>query len=1335
MQKRTIIAMPFQFHMKLKYTSILLIFLYSYLGSQTDATISRLTVNDGLSQGLILDMIQSRDGFIWIATKDGLNRYDGTKFKVFSVDPFDPFAISAGDVHCLFEDSHGWIWVAHTEGVDILDPVRGLFFHLDIGKKLADVNSIAETDNGNIWLGLHTEILSINLNKDVLDQALKSKRPNLSLHFSSISLQDVKDWSQGELFANRLYYSHSKSLLVATNHGLFKIDPSTNIITPEFPMFGFTMDWMVENKSGDRLMQVENGTESKWVRISNGAITYNKSKIPNVGFHGLDDNGYAWLVLNNAVEKWKPSEFMNGGKPEITVFPGQIGLEGNNGFGYTCLMIDQSGIIWLGTSGFGIIKINENGQKFKTILPGTSHRAVLEDMSGAIYTIDAYRHIYVKNFNENLPNTELTIATERVMAYDQEGNLWWITDKLNRRDAKSGIITSFPFMDVLSLIFDGNGRPIGVSENGLHRFDPATQMRQDFPFDHTRKKMNDYSYFLYKDVNEVIWIYSLEGLISATPIASGFQYHYYVNHPEDINSLSTNTVLSVQDDPIEPNRFLWVGTKGGGLNRLEKSTGRFKKYSRQQGLPDNVIYGILAEDKPKDNTESGYIWLSTNHGLCRFDVRQETVKNFTVADGLQANEFNAPGYLKTRDGHFIFAGVNGINMFHPDSLNFNEHLPLVQIVGLKVNNTETPFSGHVPLEFSHDQNLLNFEFAALEFTNPTKNQYRYQLLGVGKGWVDLGNKNNVQFANLAPGEYTFRVRGSNNDGQWSKDFAELRFRINSPWYATWWAYMFYAGMISLGLSYLYKYQLRQKLKLEETARLREMDEFKSKFFTNITHEFRTPLTLILGMSDQLAQNEKDNDSQKKIGLIKRNGENLLRLVNQILDLSKLESNALQLQYQHADVLAYLKYIAESLHSLANAQNLMLRVESDQAKIEMDYDPDRLLQIMYNLLSNAIKFTPSGGKIIVQANQKDQWLHISVADTGVGISEHELPYLFDRFFQARNQDHAKAGGTGIGLALTSELIKAMGGTIKAESKTNTGTKFLVRLPITHQAPIESTNARFEDKLPGSSALDDPNLMAPIDPYQSGLQGPQILLIEDNPDVVEYLTYCLKQNFQLEFAFNGKAGIEKALSIVPDLIISDVMMPIKDGFEVLDALKHDERTSHIPIILLTAKADIQSRLTGLRKGADGYLAKPFHQEELIVVTENLLETRTRLQLKYQQNQWITPAPAEQASEDMEDAFLQKFRKVVEANMSDADLEMPRLERALSMSRSQIYRKIKALTDKSPSLLIRSIRLHHGRHLLLTTQLSVSEIAYSVGYNAVNNFSDAYLDEFGERPSKSR
>lgn len=566
-------------------------------------------------------------------------------------------------------------------------------------------------------------------------------------------------------------------------------------------------------------------------------------------------------------------------------------------------------------------------------------------------------------------------------------------------------------------------------------------------------------------------------------------------------------------------------------------------------------------------------------------------------------------------------------------------------------------------------------------------------------------------------------------------------------------------IFSLGLAYRQKKQVEAKQQADfalkesrllqekdhqETLRLREMDDFKSRFFTNISHEFRTPLTVILGMGEQLAKTETDVQKNSKLSLIKRNGESLLRLINQILDLAKLDSKSLKINYIQGDVLAYSKYLAESLHSLANAQNVMLRVESDQASIVLDYDPERYLQIIHNLLSNAIKFTPSGGKVILRAELQDKWLHISVSDSGAGIPADELPHLFERFFQANNQAHAsptpsgRAGvglsGTGIGISFASELAKAMGGDISVESKVGVGSTFLVQLPVTNTSD-------FADNIPNpalenwNAAINPPNSIAATAPNDDTSQ-PQILLIEDNPDVVEYLSACLAGAYRLQFAYNGMAGIENALDTVPDLIISDVMMPIKDGFEVLETLKNDARTSHIPIVLLTAKADVQSRLAGLRRGADAYLSKPFNQEELLVRVENLLELRRKLQEKYGKLdlQKIEIDETENAP-DPEDIFLQKFRTLIEMNLSDTDYEMVHLERALAMSRSQIYRKVKALTGKSPSLFIRSIRLHHGRHLLLNTTLTVSEIAYEVGYSALNNFSDAFVEEFGERPMKVR
>lgn len=548
-------------------------------------------------------------------------------------------------------------------------------------------------------------------------------------------------------------------------------------------------------------------------------------------------------------------------------------------------------------------------------------------------------------------------------------------------------------------------------------------------------------------------------------------------------------------------------------------------------------------------------------------------------------------------------------------------------------------------------------------------------------------------------------------------------------------------------------RLLQEKKQAETEQLQQLNEFKSRFFTNITHEFRTPLTVILGMSEQMLRDGPASKYPVAIAqplvLIKRNGENLLRLVNQILDLAKLESNTLKMNFIQGDILAFTRYIAESLQSLANAQNLILRVESDRSKIAMDYDPERFLQIIHNLLSNAIKFTPSGGKVVLNVTTDPAGfgnlpsLNIRVTDTGVGIPPEELPHVFERFFQAQNQGQSNpaslgAGGSGIGLSLTRELVKAMGGEIGVESTVGVGSTFWVKLPIRNEElrMMNDELRMMNDKYAPPDTANETHSPSPRHDSSFSIHHaslPHVLLIEDNPDVVEYLSACLKGRYALDFAYNGQVGIEKALENVPDLIVSDVMMPVKDGFEVLDALKSDERTSHIPIILLTAKADAQSRLAGLRRGADAYLSKPFHQEELLVTVENLLEQRRKLQLKYRQNMLAAEAatPAE-AVADPEDAFLRQVRAIIEAHYADDAFGLPQLCQKVGMSRSQLFRKMKALADIAPSDLIRTHRLKKARALLESGAINVAEAAWQTGFKDASYFSKLYQEEFGEAPS---
>jgi signal transduction histidine kinase/DNA-binding response OmpR family regulator len=695
----------------------------------------------------------------------------------------------------------------------------------------------------------------------------------------------------------------------------------------------------------------------------------------------------------------------------------------------------------------------------------------------------------------------------------------------------------------------------------------------------------------------------------------------------------------------------------------------------------------------------------------------------------------------------FFGGVNGLTVFDPKDITVNSQHPKVLFTKLNINGKvisprdtnsiiKTDITFLELLDLPYDKNNLMLQFAVMDFASPGRNQFSYYLEGAETPWVHRGFEHSAQYLNLSPGSYTFWVKAANSSGIWTEKPISLKIVVQSPWYLSLAAYIAYTLLFIL-VGYLFnQYQLQQRLKSAETKRLKNLDEFKSRFFTNITHEFRTPLTVILGMTDRLMKESKTTD--QPLTLIKRNSENLLRLINQILDLAKLESHDLKLNYVQGNVLSYIKYISESLHSMANAQNVMLRVESEQSQILMDYDPERMLQIIHNLLSNAIKFTPSGGKVIISVSQSGKELTFSVTDSGIGIPAESLPFVFDRFYQADNKDFdqqrariSASGGTGIGLSLTKELIQAMGGAISVVSPlpgNKPGTSFTVKLPVTNTANLV--------EVPTFDTSETPKIaMFQIKQGEEHFEN-TVLLIEDNPDVSEYLALCLGNKYRLEFAFNGRAGIEKALETIPDLIISDVMMPEKDGFEVCDFLKNDERTSHIPIILLTAKVTIEARIAGLKRGADTYLAKPFHEEELLVWVEQLINRKKLLQARYanllvKAPQTDLSIPAEALV--LEDAFVLKFKKILQENYFDPEISVETLSVKMGMSRAQLYRKLSSLTGRSVTEHLNALRLEKAKELLKAGGLNISEVAYEVGFNDPKYFGRVFSEAFGQSPSE--
>ncbi|MEM6377805.1 MAG: hybrid sensor histidine kinase/response regulator transcription factor, partial [Bacteroidota bacterium] len=647
---------------------------------------------------------------------------------------------------------------------------------------------------------------------------------------------------------------------------------------------------------------------------------------------------------------------------------------------------------------------------------------------------------------------------------------------------------------------------------------------------------------------------------------------------------------------------------------------------------------------------------------------------------------------------------------------------------------------------------LNLRVSLSDFQRTEENSFSYRLEGLNKGenpeWIFMGNQQELNFTNLPPGKYDLVIRGTNYRAQQTETPIRIKLQVQEFFYKKTWFYLLVFLLLSaLPMLWLarerFERQRLQRLVQERTKeieadkkvievqaeRLRALDQYKSRFFTNISHEFRTPLTVISGIVTQF----KGNDQAKK--MVQRNTNQLLQLINQILDLRKLESSSLPINYIQADVVRYLRYITESFHSLGTNKAVEVSFHTNEESLLLDYDPDKLLRILSNLLSNAIKFTPAGGTVTVAVEaQKDtlpHQYHFSVRDTGVGIPANKLPHIFDRFYQVDDSTTRSGEGTGIGLTLSKELVELMNGKIKVESQEAKGTTFTVILPLTQKAPLEENGPQAKAAVPVLLELPASDLLQAKHPGDEDL--PSLLLVEDNPDVMAYLVSCLEGEYQLSLAFDGQEGIDKALEEIPDLIISDVMMPKRDGFDLCNTLKLEKRTSHIPIILLTAKADADSRITGLERGANAYLAKPFDQRELKAQLRNLFALRQSLQARYADLENLKPSKEPEL--EQEDIFVLNVKDLVLQNLDDLDYDLNALSKALHLSRSQLGRKLKALTGNSPGVFIRTIRLQEAKRLLLTTDRTVKEIAYDVGFSSHNYFTNSYTAAFNESPSDTR
>ncbi len=1347
------------------------------VSAQTSSGYETMSTAHGLSQGLINDMLQDKEGFIWIATKGGLNRYDGYSFKIFTTDPQDSGSISSNSLSNLLEDSKGRLWIGtYDGGVNVYNKKTGRFLRITQASGLSS-NRVEATmvalPDGQILVNPQGGSLSI------------------------ISLPD-----EGKPVITPLNIPGGR-----TAYWIFKdekdfiwikcTDNSIFIFNPAMPGFEILYD-------GHRFT----GLIEKTGRFVSAKFSQALSAkvIPDIRTGFIDSTGQlkAGIITNK-----KDGAFIIDHR-----FPLKTGVTGCNLYDFSgikagnntndvyacnlktdvkdqnikCLLLDRSGVLWVGTMGHGIYKYRVRNDRFHPVLPNLSIQRITTWNNGMLY-VQGWRtaKLLTPGGEERTNPVEPVINdglafTNVVRAKNGDYWLYWNGGKkMFRYTADMKLVATYdepvnttPTEQLQPLIEDSRQRVWVCGANGtLARVDPATGSLSTFVIDieqYTGTTALMQINAFYEDGQGIFWMGTEHGFarLEFTNDTSSPEVKWFKNIPGNGNSLSYNYVSWFMDDPADGN-YLWVCTKGGGLNRMQKSTGKFIHYTTQQGLPNDVVYGILAD-------KAGNIWGSTNRGIfCMLTAKEENgsapeFRVFSTSDGLQADEFNTNALAKLANGDLAFGGVNGINIFNPQKVLSGSYSPNIYITAIQIGNKAvTPgdetgvlketIEQTASITLRHLQDVITIEFSSLDFTAPSQNKYRYQLAGIDKGWIESGTRRTVTYLHLPPGDYTFKVQGSNSQGIWSDKTVELKISVLPPWWRTGWAYMLYALLIALAIRVYLRFKvnkakLQSQLNYEqlEAKRAKELDVVKTQLYTNITHEFRTPLTVILGIAQQVTEKPTEQFNAR-MDMIVRSGQNLLNLVNQLLDLSRLETGKMQLQLLPGDVIHFLRYIVESFHSLAESQQKQLHFLTDIDALHLEFDREKLRQIVSNLLSNAIKFTPEKGNIYISVsetipsgNTDNATLIIKVKDTGIGIPEDQLQYVFDRFYQLDNSHTRKTEGTGIGLALTKELVKLMDGEVVVKSPPAgafKGSEFTVSLPLkkvmaTGQPALPDIKTQVS--FPVVAKPDLSEWIPGKDEKSSG--APLILLVEDNADVVAYTASCLS-DYRLAVGKDGREGFDIATDMIPDLIITDVMMPFVDGFELVNKLRHNENTSHIPVIMLTAKADISSKIEGLQQGADAYLEKPFHKEELLVRIKKLLEIRKNLQEYYLKKAGIqgdvptqpVMIPDKTGNHTIEDGFVKRVREAVEQNLTDVNFTVEKLCKLVFMSHSQLHRKLEALTGCSPNRFVRMIRLKKSKELLQYPSNSIASVALDCGYNDPGYFARVFKQEYGVTPQEWR